>query len=71
MRVLLINPPSPERLGAPLQGQQYVAAALLRHGCEVRVIDAAALHLAHDADWIVEQARAFQPQIIGVALFTR
>ena len=71
MRVLLINPPSPERLGAPLLGQQYVAAALLRHGCEVRVIDAAALHFAHDADWIIEQARAFQPQIIGVALFTR
>ena len=29
MRVLLINPPSPERLGAPLLGLQYVAASLL------------------------------------------
>ena len=71
MRILLINPPSPERLGAPLLGQQYVAAALLRHGCELRVIDAAAQHFEHDADWIVAQARAFEPQIIGVALFTR
>ena len=43
-RVLLVNPPSPERLGAPLLGQQYVAAALLRRDCEVRVINTTALH---------------------------
>lgn len=71
MRVLLINPPSPERLGAPLLGQQYVAAALLHAGCEVKVIDAAARHFGHDSAWIVQQARDFQPQVIGVALFTR
>jgi hypothetical protein len=41
-RVRLINPPSPEQLGSPLLGQQYVAAALLARGCEVRVLDAAA-----------------------------
>ena len=41
-RILLINPPSPEQLGAPLLGQQYVAAALLTQGCQVRIIDAAA-----------------------------
>ena len=41
MRVLLINPPSPEQLGSPLLGLQYVAASLLARGCEVRVIDAA------------------------------
>ena len=39
-RVLLVNPPSPEQLGSPLLGQQYVAAALLARGCEVRVLDA-------------------------------
>jgi radical SAM superfamily enzyme YgiQ (UPF0313 family) len=71
MRVLLINPPSPEQLGSPLLGLQYVAAALLAHGCEVRVIDAAARHFAHDSDWIVNEARAFAPRIIGVGLFTR
>jgi len=71
MRVLLINPPSPERLGAPLLGFQYVSAALLRHGCELRVIDAAAIHFDRDADWIVDQAREFEPQVIGLALFTR
>ncbi len=71
MRVLLINPPSPERLGAPLLGLQYLAAALLRTGCEVRVIDAAARQFTHDAGWIQQQIEAFAPRVVGVALFTR
>jgi anaerobic magnesium-protoporphyrin IX monomethyl ester cyclase len=71
MRVLLINPPSPEQLGSPLLGLQYEAASLLAHGCEVRVIDAAARHFPHDADWIVNEASAFAPRIIGISLFTR
>ncbi|HEY1341021.1 MAG TPA: radical SAM protein [Bryobacteraceae bacterium] len=71
MRVLLINPPSPERLGAPLLGLEYVAASLLARGCEVRVIDAAARHFTHDADWIAAQAEAFAPRLIGFSLFTR
>jgi len=71
MRVLLINPPSPEQLGSPLLGLQYVAASLLGRGCEVRVIDAAARHFPHDADWIAKEAAAFAPRIIGVSLFTR
>src|SRR6187431_575089 len=70
-RVLLINPPSPEQLGAPLLGLQYVAAALLNRGCEVRVIDAAARYFPHDRDWIVAEAEAFGPEIIGFGLFTR
>ncbi|MEZ5352963.1 MAG: radical SAM protein [Bryobacteraceae bacterium] len=75
MRVLLINPPSPEQLGSPLLGLQYVAASLLAEGCEVRVIDAAARHFArdpgHDEAWIAREAAAFAPQLIGVSLFTR
>jgi anaerobic magnesium-protoporphyrin IX monomethyl ester cyclase len=70
-RVLLINPPSPEQLGAPLLGQQYVAAALLARGCEVHVIDAAARYFSHDTDWIVSEAERFNPDIIGFGLFTR
>lgn len=70
-RVLLINPPSPEQLGAPLLGQQYVAAALLARGCEVRIIDAAARFFEHGADWIIAAAEDFRPDLIGVALFTR
>lgn len=71
MRVLLINPPSPERLGSPLLGLQYVAAALLAEGHEVRVIDAASRYFAHDNRWVVNQARDFEPDVIGVSLFTR
>jgi radical SAM superfamily enzyme YgiQ (UPF0313 family) len=70
-RVLLINPPSPEALGAPLLGQQYVAAALLKRGCDVRVIDAAARYFTHDAGWIIDEAERFEPHLIGIALFSR
>lgn len=71
MRVLLINPPSPERLGAPLLSLLSVAAPLVARGFEVRVIDAAARRFPHGAQWIVEEARAFAPGIIGIALYTR
>ena len=70
-RVLLINPPSPEQMGSPLLGLQYVAAALLAKGCEVRVIDAAARYFEGDAASIIGQARAFSPDLIGLSLFTR
>jgi radical SAM superfamily enzyme YgiQ (UPF0313 family) len=71
VKVLLINPPSPEQLGAPLLGLQYVAASLRARGCEVRVIDAAARHFPHDATWIVREAESLAPRIIGFSLFTR
>src|SRR5262245_48855800 len=70
-RVLLINPPSPEQLGAPLLGFQYVAAALLRRGGEVRVIDAAARYFDGDAASIIAEADRFAPDIVGLSLFTR
>jgi anaerobic magnesium-protoporphyrin IX monomethyl ester cyclase len=70
-RFLLVNPPSSENLGAPLLGLSHVAAAALAQGAEVRVIDAAARHFEHDDDWIVREAAAFAPDVIGVALFTR
>ena len=70
-RVLLVNPPSPERLGAPLLGLQYVAAALIERGCDVRVIDAAARHFPGDRASIVAEAEAFAPDIVGFGLFTR
>ncbi len=70
-RILLLNPPSPERLGAPLLGQQYVLAALLRAGHEVRVLDAAARFFDLDDDGILAEIEAFEPDVVGVALFTR
>jgi radical SAM superfamily enzyme YgiQ (UPF0313 family) len=71
MRVLLINPPSPERLGSPLLGLQYVAAALIASGVDVRVLDAAARGAAPSTRDIVREAEAFQPNVIGMSLFTR
>jgi radical SAM superfamily enzyme YgiQ (UPF0313 family) len=70
-RVLLVNPPSPEALGAPLLGQQYVAAALLAAGVEVRVVDAAARHFSGGADAVAEAVDTFAPDVVGVGLFTR
>jgi radical SAM superfamily enzyme YgiQ (UPF0313 family) len=71
VRVLLINPPSPERLGAPLLGLQYVAASLLASGCEVKVIDAAARYFDPGFDWIAEETERFAPDLTGFGLFTR
>ena len=71
MRVLLINPPSPERLGSPLLGLQYVAAALIASGADVRVLDAAARGAAPTMRDIVGEADSFQPNVIGMSLFTR
>ena len=62
-RVLLVNPPSPEALGAPLLGQQYVAAALLAAGVEVRVVDAAARHFSGGADAVAEAVDTFAPDM--------
>ncbi len=71
MRVLLVNPPSPERLGSPLLGLQYVAAALVAGGTDVRVLDAAARGAAPTTRDIVREAESFQPAVIGISLYTR
>lgn len=70
-RVLIVNPPSPEQLGAPLLGLQYLIAALVERGCEVRVVDAAARYFEGGADQVEAEVAAFEPQLVGVALFTR
>lgn len=70
-RVLLINPPSPERLGTPLLGLQYVAASALAAGAEVRVIDAAARFHDPTPEDILAEAERFDPDIVGFSLFSR
>jgi radical SAM superfamily enzyme YgiQ (UPF0313 family) len=70
-RVLLVNPPSPEQLGSPLLGQQYVAAALLAKGCEVRVVDAAARHQRGGSAEVLRQVESFRPDVAAFGLFTR
>jgi anaerobic magnesium-protoporphyrin IX monomethyl ester cyclase len=66
-----VNPPSPEQLGAPLLGLQYVIAALLERGFEVRVVDAAARYFDGGAEAVDAEVTEFEPQVVGVALFTR
>ncbi len=70
-RVLLVNPPSPEQLGAPLLGQQYVAAALLKRGCEVRILDAAARYRRLGTAEIVSAVDEFRPDVVAFGLFSR
>jgi len=70
-RILLINPPSPEALGSPLLGQQYVAAALLAKGCEVRVLDAAARYQHAGIAGIVAAVDEYRPDVAAFGLFTR
>ena len=69
-RILLINPPAPERLGSPLVGLQYVAASLLAAGHQVRAIDAAAKRFPHDAGWIVAEAECYEPDLVALPLYT-
>lgn len=69
-RILLIMPRLPQRLGTPYLGQLYVASSLLAAGHEVRCVDCSArLWRGTDAD-VVEVARAYQPDLIGMTLFT-
>jgi radical SAM superfamily enzyme YgiQ (UPF0313 family) len=70
-RVLLLNPPSPERLGAPLLGTQYVAAALLQAGHDVRVMDCAARLVQPSPEDVLAAVADFRPHVVGVSLFTR
>jgi len=71
VRFLLVNPPSPVHLGSPLLGQQYVAAALRAHGCDVRVVDASARRARFTAEQALAIVDDWRPDIVGIALFTR
>lgn len=71
MRFLLINPPSPVQLGSPLLGQQYVVAALRAHGSEVCVVDATARRARLSADEVIKIVDDWQPDVVGMALFSR
>jgi magnesium-protoporphyrin IX monomethyl ester (oxidative) cyclase len=62
-RLFLINPRTDETVRTPLLSFLYLAASLRRAGHEVAVLDASAPHAPLD---IVERARAFAPDLIGV-----
>lgn len=69
-KVLLILPHLPQKMGAPYLGQQYVAACLLEAGHEVRCLDLAAMLWRGSEDDAVQRVAAFDPDIVGMTLFT-
>jgi anaerobic magnesium-protoporphyrin IX monomethyl ester cyclase len=69
-RVLLVMPRLPQRLGTPYLGQLYIAASLLADGHEVRCVDCSAALWRGDDDDVVAIAREFDPDLIGMTLFT-
>jgi len=70
-RVLLVLPRLSARVGAPLLGQQHLAACLLEDGHEVRVVDlASAAGPSEDAE-AVAAAERLDPDLVGVTVFTQ
>ncbi len=69
-KVLLILPPLPQPMGAPYLGQQYLAANLLALGHQVQCADMASVFLPMTREEIIEFARQWQPDLIGMTLFT-
>lgn len=77
-RVVLINPPISQEItygkfasGAPVLpplGILYLAAYLLKHGYDVRVIDGVAEHLSLDG--IIEELSSTRDQVIGITATT-
>ncbi|WP_420335296.1 B12-binding domain-containing radical SAM protein [Roseibium sp.] len=70
VRALLVLPPLPQPMNAPYLGQQYVAAALLSAGHEVRCLDLANVRETVARTRFVEEIRSFRPDLVGMTLFT-
>jgi anaerobic magnesium-protoporphyrin IX monomethyl ester cyclase len=77
LRVLLINPSmNMRKLGRfanllepmPSIGIAYIAGALEHHGCHVRAIDMFAEKLSGDE--VIERAKRFKPDLIGMTVLT-
>jgi radical SAM superfamily enzyme YgiQ (UPF0313 family) len=69
-RVILINPPSNFKVGAPLISQMYLASALLKSGHEVKIIDLEALYYRFSLDRLIDEISSYQPDVIGMGLYT-
>lgn len=74
MKVLMINPPYNSSkykfigLVAPPLGIAYIAAMLERNGVNVKILDAPALELGHDA--VKTEIQKFSPNIIAITSVT-
>jgi len=67
-RVLLIFPTLAEKNPSPPLGMGYIAGVLEKYGCDVRIIDAAAISSDITEEDILRSAREFKPHIIGIHL---
>ena len=65
-RLFLINPPTDETVRTPLLSFMYLAAALRRAGHAVALLDCSAPFAPKDHAEIVERARAFSPDLVGL-----
>ncbi len=69
-RVILINPPSHTRTGAPLLSQMYLASSLLKTGHHIKIVDLAARFLTVSIDKLLKELSSYQPDVIGLGLYT-
>ena len=65
-RVFLLSPSTDEPIRTPLLAFLYLAASLRRAGHEVALLDASAPFAPKEPGEIVERARAFAPDLIGI-----
>ena len=65
-RLFLINPPTDETVRTPLLSFMYLAAALRRAGHQIALLDCSAPFAPRDHKEIVERARAFAPDLVGL-----
>ncbi len=70
MRILLVLPPLPQKMGAPYLGQQYIAASLIAAGHDVTCLDMAATLYRGGEARLLDVAARLAPDVIGMTLFT-
>jgi magnesium-protoporphyrin IX monomethyl ester (oxidative) cyclase len=71
VRVLILNPPLPEKNGMPLLSQMYIASSLLSNGHDVKIIDLNAKYYQYDLDTIITEISSYQPNVICMSLYTQ
>jgi radical SAM superfamily enzyme YgiQ (UPF0313 family) len=68
IKVLLLAPPSPVKNGIPPLGLAYLGSILERDGCQVKIVDGAAPLARYTEADLVEIAKTFSPDIVGVTI---
>ena len=71
VRVILLNPPLPEKNGMPLLSQMYIASSLLSNGHDVKIIDLNAKFYQYDLDTIISEISSYLPNVICMSLYRK